>query len=208
MKNLSLILNVVLLLAVSFLYVEEYVLDDDGDGDATATATADDAPDLALAYINSDTLLARYRYYEEVSDKLEKKKKKLQQEYARRAEGLQKQFEDYQRTATNMTIGQARAVEEDLTRKRQNLLQYQETITQELMKEEAAITQELYDKVASYLKTYGEENNLQIVFTYSASSSLIYANEGLDITNQVIEGLNALHEGAAGANAADSTAVN
>ncbi len=205
MKNLSLILNVVLLLAVSFLYVEEYVLDDDGD--ATATATADNTPDLALAYINSDTLLARYRYYEEVSDKLEKKKKKLQQEYARRAEGLQKQFEDYQRTATNMTIGQARAVEEDLTRKRQNLLQYQETITQELMKEEAAITQELYDKVASYLKIYGEENNLQIVFTYSAGSSLIYANEGLDITNPVIEGLNALHEGAAGANTADSTAV-
>ena len=196
----------VLIIAVGFLYLEEYVLDDD-DHEEEVSASAPDARDLSLAYINSDTLLARYKYYEEVSRKLEARKEKLQQEYARRAEGLQKQFEDYQRTANNMTIGQARAVEEDLTRKRQNLLQYQETITQELMKEEASITQELYDKVASFLKSYGDKNNLQIVFTYSAGSSLIYANEGLDITEQVIAGLNALHEEGGETSTADSVAV-
>ena len=106
----------------------------------------------------------------------------------------------------NLTIAQARAVEEDLGRKRQNLLQYQETISQDLMREEAAITQELYEKVSSYLKTYGDDNNLQVVLTYSAGSGLLYANEGLNITDQVISGLNSLYE-ADNAVASDSTVV-
>ena len=193
MKNLSLILNGVLIIAVGFLYYDEFSESDDVIESETKSEMS--VKNLAIAYINSDSLLTNYNYYEEVSDKLDEKRAKLQQEYTRRAEGLQKQIEDYQRTMTNLTIAQARAVEEDLGRKRQNLLQYQETITQELMREEAAITQELYDKVSSYLKKYGDENNLQVVLTYSAGSGLLYANDALNITDQVIEGLNSLAEG-------------
>ena len=193
MKNLSLILNGVLIIAVGFLYYDEFSESDDAIESETKSEMS--VKNLTIAYINSDSLLTNYNYYEEVSDKLDERRAKLQQEYTRRAEGLQKQIEDYQRTRTNLTIAQARAVEEDLGRKRQNLLQYQETITQELMREEAAITQELYDKVSSYLKKYGDENNLQVVLTYSAGSGLLYANDALNITDQVIEGLNSLAEG-------------
>ena len=141
MKNLSLILNVVLILAVGYLYYEEFTDSDEENSDKKGSLVIED---LSIAYINSDTLLNKYNYYEEVSVQLEEKRNKLQQEYMIRAEGLQKQIEDYQRTVNNMTMAQARAVEEDLGRKRQNLLQYQETIAQELLKEEAGITQELY----------------------------------------------------------------
>lgn len=204
MKNLSLILNGILIIAVAFLYYDEFADSDETEeaGDKTELSIEN----LTIAYVNSDTLLTNYNYYEEVSIRLDEKRLQLQQEYTRRAEGLQKQIEDYQRTMNNLTIAQARAVEEDLGRKRQNLLQYQETISQDLMREEAAITQELYEKVSSYLKTYGDNNNLQVVLTYSAGSGLLYANEGLNITDQVISGLNSLYE-ADTAVASDSTVV-
>ena len=192
MKNLSLILNAILIIAVGYLYIDEFFeADDDHENSESSINLAEGS--IAIAYVNSDTLLTRYDYYNEVSVQLEERRVKLQQEYTRRAEGLQKQFADYQRTMANLTIAQARAVEEDLGRKRQNLIQYQETITQELLQEEARITQELYNKVASYLKTYGEENNLQVVLTYSAGSGLLYANEDLDITDMVVAGLNSLN---------------
>ena len=205
MKNLSLILNGVLIIAVGFLYYDEFTDSDDDNASEDKNEVSIGNPNIA--YINSDTLLTNYNYYEVVSKKLEEKRLKLQQDYTRRAEGLQKQIEDYQRTVNNLTIAQARAVEEDLGRKRQNLLQYQETISQDLMREEASITQELYEKVASYLKTYGDENNLQVVLTYSAGSGLLYANDALNITEQVISGLNLLEEGKISAES-DSTAVN
>jgi outer membrane protein len=192
-KNLSLILNGILIIAVAFLYYDEFA--DSDDAEETSDTSELSLENVSIAYVNSDTLLTNYDYYGEVSEKLDAKRLQLQQEYTRRAEGLQKQIEDYQRTMTNLTIAQARAVEEDLGRKRQNLMQYQETISQNLMREEAAITQELYEKVSSYLKTYGDKNNLQVVLTYSAGSGLLYANDALNITDQVISGLNSLYEG-------------
>lgn len=206
MKNLSLILNGVLIIAVGFLYYAEFADSDDDSENESEIKSGLSFENPNIAYINSDTLLTNYNYYEVVSKKLEEKRLQLQQDYTRRAEGLQKQIEDYQRTVNNLTIAQARAVEEDLGRKRQNLLQYQETITQDLMREEAAITQELYEKVASYLKTYGDENNLHVVLTYSAGSGLLYANDALNITDQVISGLNSLEE-SNNTTESDSTAV-
>jgi len=43
------------------------------------------------------------------------------------------------------------------------------------------------------LKEYGDKNNLQLVLTYSRGSDVLYANEGLEITDEVIEGLNAAY---------------
>ena len=205
MKNLSLILNGILIIAVAFLYYDKFA-DSDDDANDASEKTELSVENLTIAYVNSDSLLTNYNYYEEVSKRLDEKRLKLQQEYTRRAEGLQRQIEDYQRTVNNLTIAQARAVEEDLGRKRQNLMQYQETISQELMREESTITQELYDKVSSFLKTYGDENNLQVVLTYSAGSGLLYANDALNITDYVISGLNALEEEDSAIDA-DSTAV-
>lgn len=205
MKNLSLILNGVLIIAVAFLYYNEFTASDE----ASDTEEAGEllVENLTIAYVDTDTLFASYNYYEQVSTKLDEKRAQLQQEYTRRAEGLQKQIEDYQRTINNLTIAQARAVEEDLGRKRQNLLQYQETIAQDMMREEAAITRELYEKVSSFLKIYGDNNNLQVVLTYSAGSGLLYANDALNITDQVILGLNLPEETDSGVES-DSTTVN
>lgn len=188
MKNLSLVLNIILLLAVGYLYFEEFTEDDQED--AATDVSTPMANGSSFAYVNSDSLLAQYHYYEEVADALDKKRAKLQQEYIRRGEALQKQFDDYQRTYLNLTVDQAKSVEEDLMAKRQRLGQYQESISQELMKEEAEITQNLYNNLSNFLKKYGDEHNLQIVFTYSAGSGLLYANDALDITHIVIEELN------------------
>jgi len=204
-KNLSLILNGILFIAVGYLYYNEYagVDDDQADEGQNGLTTGNQS----IAYVNSDTLFTNYNYYEEVSKALGEKRNKLEQEYIRRAEGLQKQIEDYQRTVNNMTIAQARAIEEDLGKKRQNLMQYQENITLELRNEEATMNQVLYEKVAAFLKNYGDNNNLQVVLTYSAGSGLLYANDALDITPQVISGLNELHNGALEAEPADTTAT-
>jgi outer membrane protein len=203
-KNLSLILNGILIIAVGYLYLDKFSDSDETGESINKKETL--IGDTSIAYINSDSLLNQYDYYEVVTTQLEERRTKLQQEYTRRAEGLQSQIEDYQRTANNLTRAQAQAVEEDLGRKRQNLLQYQETIRQELIREETKITQELYEKVAAFLKNYGEQNNLQVVLTYSAGSGLLYANEGLDITDKVVEGLNEM--ASTEAVATDSTATN
>ncbi len=203
MKNPSLILNIVLLVAVIVLYVLHF---SSGQDQAPSEIASVSAPmSVNIAYINSDTLLQNYEFSKVAAGELENKKDELQAEYENRARGLQTEIENFQRNAQNMTIAQARAIEEDLTKKQQNLLRYQETLTQTLVQQEAKISNELYDKVAQYLRDYGLANNFQLVLTYQKGSGVLYANDSLNITQQVVTGLNEAY--ALEGNEADSSAV-
>lgn len=193
-------MNVVLLIAVIVLYVLHFT----GETKKEEVAETEQAPtesqfsNLSIAYVNSDSLLKNYDFFKKIEKDLTAKRDKLNKEYQNRAMGLQKEIENFQRTAGNMTISQARAVEEDLKKKQQNLMMYQDQLTQQLMKDEADKNAELYDKVSEYLREYGKNKNLHIVLTYTKGSGILYADDMLDITDEVIAGLNEAYQQANG----------
>lgn len=189
MKNLSNVLHGVLFIAVAILYFLYFSNKNDSDPEDKGTALSNFG-DMGMAYVNSDSLLAKYEYFKEIQDKLLAKRDKLNKDYQTRAEGLQKEISNFQNTAGNMTMNQAQAVQEDLKRKQQNLMMYQDQLSQQLMKEENQMNGELYNKISDYLKVYGQENDLIFVLTYSKGSGVLYANDSLDITTSVISGLN------------------
>jgi outer membrane protein len=188
MKNSSLVLNIVLLIAVIVLYVLHF----SGKKSGTSSFDADDTTkvNLEIAYITSDSVLKYYEYLKVNKERLEAKTKQMDQDYRNRAIGLQGEINAYQRNVNSMTLGQVRATEEDLAKKQQNLQMYQQSLTQQLMEEEAKLNKELYDRVTAFLKVYAQEKNLRVVLKYDPTSDLLYGNRALDITQDVIKGLN------------------
>ncbi len=189
MKNISLALNVVLLLAVAFLYYLHFSIPK-----SQKVGGSFNSKDLKVTYLNSDTVLKYYDYFKVNRDRLESKGKRLDQELKSRAQGLQNEIESYQRNANNLTMGQARTVEEDLGKKRQNLQMYQESLSQEMISDQDRMTKDLYERVTSYLKKYGQERGLQVVLKFDASSDLLFAHDSLDISKDVIKGLNEVYK--------------
>ncbi len=189
MKNTSIIINVVLGIAVIILYVLHFTGNSNTSSVDGYSASMNDEG-LSIAYVNSDSLLKNYDYFKDLEKQFTEKRDKLNAEYQNRGMGLQREIENFQATAGNMTQNQARAVQEDLSKKQQNLMMYQEQLGQQLMQEEARMNAALYDKVAAYLREYGLNKELQIVLTYTKGSGVLYANDSLDITNEVMVGLN------------------
>lgn len=189
-NNLSIVLNVVLLVAVIVLYVLHFSGKSASEDNDASVIGSVNPENFSIAYVNSDSLLKNYDFFKELENQLISKRDKLTSEYQNRAEGLQKEIANFQSTAGNMTISQARAVEEDLQKKQQNLMMYQEQLGQQLRGEEAKMNTELYGKVSDYLRDFGLNKNLQLVLTYTKGSGVLYANDSLDITDQVLVGLN------------------
>jgi outer membrane protein len=189
MKNLSLILNGVLAVAVAVLFYLQF----SKTGSAGAQSPAGVTGPLSIAYIKSDSILKNYDYFKVQRDKLEAKGKQMDTDFRSRAQSLQNDFESYQRNLSNLTIGQAKTIEEDLGKKQQNLRLYQEQLSQDLLSEQNKMNEELYKKVTEFLKQYGEEKGLQVVLKFDTSSDLLYGVEALDITRDVVQGLNAAY---------------
>jgi outer membrane protein len=186
MKNILIVLNTVLLIAVGGLYYLYF----SGSRSGTPSTTGAAPGSLSVAYINADSVLKHYEYIKASAEILEAKKKKVEQDYRNRAESLQGEITAYQRNMNNMTIGQVRTLEEDLARKQQNLQLFEQRITQELMGDQAKLNEELYKRVTAFLKKYGEAKGLHMVFKLDPGSDILYGQGALDITNDVIAGLN------------------
>ncbi len=189
MKNISLVLNAVLAIAVVVLYYLHF-----SGSKASAANAGGPSVNLTMAYVNADTVLKYYDYSKAGREKLEAKGKQLDQDLNARAASLQGEFESYQRNVNSMTIGQARAVEEDLTKKRNNLQLYQENLSQQMLMEQEKMNKELYDNVTAFLKKYSQERGLQIIFKYNVASDVLYAGDSLDISKDVIKGLNEAYQ--------------
>ena len=150
--------------------------------------------DIAIAYIIEDSLLNKYEYFKELAEALGKKQKDAETDYTLKAQGLQKEIEGFQRTAGNMTMAQARAVEEDLVRKRQNMMMLQEKIGQDMMREESQLNQKLYNKISEFLNSYAIEHEYSLILNFKRGNAVMYGHPGMDITSDVLNGLNTQYE--------------
>src|SRR5688572_2474826 len=204
MKNLSLILSSVLLVAVTVLYYLHF----SSNGSRSSSSASVPVGELSIAYINSDSVLKNYDFLKDNRVVLEAKEKQMGTDYRNRAQSLQNEITSYQRNQANLTIGQARALEEDLAKKQQNLQMYEQSLSQELMNEQNKLNRELYDRITKFLKKYGQDNGLQLVLKYDISSDVLYGVEPLDITSVVVNGLNEAYKTEkAGGVKADSASV-
>ncbi|MFA6947272.1 MAG: OmpH family outer membrane protein [Pedobacter sp.] len=145
-----------------------------------------------IVYVNSDSLLNNYEYFKAVRDKFQEKSKKAQADLTAKGAAFQREVADYQKNAASLSADQRSGTEERLARKQQELAAFNQNAGNALANEEAVENEKLYNKVAEFLKQYAKSKGYKVVLTYSKSNpAVLYADESLDITKAVVEGLNA-----------------
>ena len=156
--------------------------------DSTAAVSADEK----IVFVNSDSLLTKYDYYKDLKVKFEGKSKSAQADMQAKTQAFQREVAQYQQTAGSLAADVRKSTEERLGRKQQELQTYQQNAGGALQNEQAVENEKLYDKVAAYLKGYAKGKGYKMVLTYSkGNSAILFADESLDVTSEVIKGLNA-----------------
>ena len=144
-----------------------------------------------IVYVNSDSLLNNYEYFKEIKTKFEDKSKKAEADLKDKGAAFQREVAAYQQASSGLSADQRAQTEQRLARKQQELQVYQQNAGGALQNEEAGENEKLYDKVAEYLKKHAKDKGYKMVLTYSkGNSAILFADESLDVTKEVIKGLN------------------
>lgn len=196
MKNLSLIVNVVLVIAVTALFI---VVFSDGRADDNGQVNVDSAEDSAakLVFINTDSLLLKYEYARVLSEKLISKEEASRTDLNERVKIFQQDMNEFQRKLQNngfLSLERAQSEESRLRKKEQELQELNSRFSNELMVEQDKMNRELRDTITSFLSTYCQERSYQMVLSNTMGDNLLYAEESLDVTNEVAEKLNARYK--------------
>lgn len=158
---------------------------------APKTGTAAVSNDEKIVYVNSDSLLNKYQYFKDLKVKMETKASAAQKDMASKGQAFQREVAQYQAQQNTLPADQRAATEERLARKQQELQAYQQNASAALQSEQNSENVKLYDKIADYLKEYSKKKGYKMVLTYSkGNSAILFADESLDVTSEVIVGLN------------------
>jgi len=166
----------------------------DKKGDAPAAASTVKAGSETIVFVNQDTLLTKYEYAKDMRTRLEGKSKAAEGDLGTRGQAFQREVAEYQRNANTLSADQRAATEQRLQRKQQELQQYQQNATAEFQNLQGTEANKLYDKVAEFTKTYAKEKGYKMVLTFSkANPTVLYGDTTLDVTADVLKGINAAY---------------
>ena len=193
MKNISLVLNAVLILAVGVLYYLHFTSGNTSNtGFSTETGMTPIGVDNAIVYINIDTLLNNYAYFEDMSNDFADKQAELEAELSNRSRQYEAGALDYQNKVQKglVTRREAAELEQQLIQEQQSLLQLRDQLTMQLSEEEQVQNRRLINNIMEYLQEYNQDYNYQFIFSNSFGDNVLFANKQLDITYSVLEGIN------------------
>ncbi|MDD2530350.1 MAG: OmpH family outer membrane protein [Bacteroidales bacterium] len=163
-----------------------------GSPNASSPATVVQTGDLKIAYVNTDSVLANYEYAKDLEKGLKVFQTSLESNYQAQGQKLQSDYENYLKTGDKLTLTEQKRKEEELTRRQQEFPMLQQKMMAQLQERQLEDNKKLLNAVYAFIKDYNSKNQkYNIILSRSyISSSILYADEGLDITNEIIKGLN------------------
>ncbi len=161
----------------------------------TITATAEDGtvytlPTASIVYVNTDSLLDNYTYFTQKRKQLEQKQTRLERELEASVTALEKEIEQYQNQAGTMTPTLRQITEENLMKKQQSIMDKRQDLLRQFRDEEEKVQDEIHADLNNYLKEFNRDKNYSFILGYSRGSAILLANDSLDITGAVLQGLN------------------
>lgn len=206
-KNISLALNIVLAIAVAVLYYLHFTSKaactaDVATNDSTAAAKPvvqlpKEIKSSKIVYVNMDVLNDKYEYVKEVLAESKRKQGILQEQYRNKAKALQDRYQELQKKAEQglLSENQQKEAEIELGKGREDLDRMEDK-EQERLQGLQIENIKVYKTITDYINEYNKNSRYNYVLAYSPTTinPVLVVNDSLDITAEILEGLNAQYK--------------
>ena len=173
MKRLNYLMNGLAALALIVLFAQ--CAGNTDKQTTSAPAQAGGLSEMKIAYVEIDTLLAKYNYCIDLNEAMVKKGENVRLTLNQKASELEKQKQEFNRIAK---------LEQDL----QNL---SNKLQSELMSENEKNSLQLRDSINAFLKEYNKTKGYSMIISNTGFDNLLYADSVYNITREILDGLNA-----------------
>ena len=148
-----------------------------------------------LVYVDVNKLLEGYKRTSVERDAFTKKTKVLKANVDSLVTNWQNELKRYEKERASMSAKEIELKQELLGNKQQQLNNYQQAIQKQIQEEDQKMTQTVINDINACVKDYGKKNGYRIVFGAGGAGNIMYADEAADLTQNVLEGLNAQYAG-------------
>jgi outer membrane protein len=194
-SQVSVVLSIIALIGLSVLYVLFFNSKKetrDSQPVETINLPSVSSSEGAIAFVNSDLVLAKYKLVDKLAKELERERKRKSDDITSKQEAYQKDAAYLQEQVQKQSISEqsAQQIYEQLMATQQDLYDLQDQYTMELSRKEVEMNMVLLDSIRKFLLRYNRSANFDYVLSYNDNGGILFAKDTFDITPQVIQGIN------------------
>lgn len=194
MKQASLILSIIAIAAVAVFGTLSLT---HKDGKVSSTVSRNDSTAVSavkgdIVYIQLDRILQEYDMANDLRSVVETKVQNIQAEVDRRGKKLENDVNDFQEKLNKglMTRSVAEVQGQKLQQQEAEFNNFANQKNNEIIEEQTVMMNQLADAIKTYLDKYNEEKQYAMILTNQGGGPVITGDPGLDITDEVLAGLN------------------
>ena len=194
MKKTNFILNGLLALAIVLGFTQCAGNNNAATTSAPAAGAAAGSSNMKIAYVEIDSLLTKYNFWNDLSEQMLKKEENIRTTLNEKGKKLEAEAREFDRKIQNNGYASRERAEQEqarLMKLQQELQELQQKLTNELAAENQKNSLELRDSINSFLKVYNQTKGYDLIISNTAFDNLLYGNPAYNITNEIVEGLNA-----------------
>ena len=153
----------------------------------------DSSVTLPVAYVNVDSLLMNYNFAKDLNESLLRKEESTRATLNQRQNQISSAAQEFERKLRNnafLSQDRAQQEQERILKMDQEYQQLAERLTQEFMLEQEKLNIQMEDTIKARMVEYNLSRNYEIIFSNRTTSTILFANDKYDITNDVVEFLN------------------
>ena len=143
-----------------------------------------------IAYVDSTKLLTNYKGMAQAQQAYQQKASVWQANIDSLTQETQVALQKHQQAVAHMSTSEKEKSEALVRTKQQQLINYQQAIQEKATQEDQQMTQTVVAEVNKYLREYGDEQNYKVILVANETGTIAYAQEGMDVTSEVLERLN------------------
>ncbi len=194
MKQLSTVLNGVLLIAVIILFVLHFQ-----GGKSTAKVANVNTEDVVsgdiypVAIVKTDSLIISYEYAKELSAKMMNQEEASRADFNSKVKIFQQDAAEFQRKVQNngfLSVERANQEQERLAKAERALQELNQRLSNELMRSQEETNAMLRDSIFAYMKDFGADKPYKLILSNRMGDNVLYNVPSVDITSEVLKGLN------------------
>jgi outer membrane protein len=197
MKNISIFFNVILSIAVAVLYYLHFSVNSSSVSNKKETKPKALAmpkiqlKSTPLVYVNADSLWENFTLVKQMRKEMEFEKKKFETKFEADYHKLETDYLALRDKAETMSQEEGMMKQQELMAREQKLTEFRQVESERLAKLEADKTDKIQKTITEYLTEQYSKSNYAYILGYSAGGGILFANDSLEITTEVVDGLNA-----------------
>ena len=193
MKNIALYLSIIALIAVTLLFIDRFSGNESKSSSDVEQTKEMSAVSGGIAYVNIDSLVDSYDYYNKLKTGLMLKQKNMEKDLESKYMSLQRKAMELQSKVEKRLMTQTTAQKEQqkLMVQEQQLMADKQNSEMTLAEANQNMTVEILDSINAFLEDYNKDKRFSLILSNnSMAGPIIQADDKMDITFTVIEGLN------------------